>query len=99
LLKIKLDDEGMINLNEFIACIQSSSADLQVTNFKAFLKNIKKHEEQKKKLDAAQEKAREVHRQRQMATISSSPEGGGRKHLFRRTASGAVSRSNSTVVN
>lgn len=70
LLKIKLDEHGMLSLNDFIACIRSSSADLEVSHFKSFVRRIKKNDDRKKKLDETREKAREIHRQQQMASIA-----------------------------
>lgn len=69
LMKINLNDEGMINLNDFVACLQSSGQDLNITHFKSFVKRIKKDEERKQKLDETREKAREQHRQRQILEV------------------------------
>jgi len=70
LLKIRLDENGSITLNDFVACIRSSSADLQVSHFKSVVRRIKKNDERRQKLDATREKAREIHRQQQIATIN-----------------------------
>jgi hypothetical protein len=75
-MKINLNDDGMITLNDFNACVQSSRQDLNVTNFKAFVKKLRKHDERKQKLDETREKARELHRQRQMEGVEGH-EGGG----------------------
>jgi len=69
LMKINLNDDGMISLNDFVACLQSCGQDLNVTNFKIFVKKMKKSEEKKQKLDEVREKAREEQRQKQMMEI------------------------------
>lgn len=68
-MKLNMDDDGMISLNDFVACLQSCGQDLNVTNFKQFVKKVKKSDEKKQKLDEMREKAREEQRQKQMMEL------------------------------
>lgn len=70
LMKIQLDADGIISLNDLIVCIQSSLGDLNVSKFKSFVKEKQKIADRKSKLDATRELARELHRQQQKANMA-----------------------------
>ncbi len=69
LTKFELHRNKTVNQSDFIVYCHAMLNYMQITHFKNFIKNTKKNEERRKRLEETQEKAREMHRQQQMALL------------------------------